>query len=52
MLHFENYIIIDHLAQGGVGSIYRALRGQTAQQGIDKGDIPLQRVVIIKSCEA
>ncbi|MEK6624787.1 MAG: serine/threonine-protein kinase, partial [Bdellovibrionota bacterium] len=34
--------------QGGVGSIYRALQGQTAQQGIDKGDIPLQRVVIIK----
>ena len=36
MLHIENYIILDHLAQGGAGTIYRALQGQ------------LQRVVIIK----
>ncbi|MBI2518954.1 MAG: serine/threonine protein kinase [Bdellovibrio sp.] len=48
MLHFENYIIIDHLAQGGMGSIYRALQGQTTTLENGKGAIPLHRVVTIK----
>ncbi|OFZ17551.1 MAG: hypothetical protein A2X86_03565 [Bdellovibrionales bacterium GWA2_49_15] len=41
-------MIIDHLAQGGVGSIYRALQGQMTASEMGQGTVPLQRVVIIK----